>query len=174
METIVKKLIFLLSMLLMGATCYAGNGDMPSVPQIQLKPGLSFGGFFKNHQPVKILFAVGQPGPQTKESLINGALVIKYLRAHGYKYKIHYVFYSRAVAIADTFNQKYSSWGPLLRALHKDGVTFSVCHNAMVLFHVKSSEVYPFMKVIPAGILSIAEYEMRGYSPVFNPNTETE
>ena len=169
-----KRIIQVLCSFFVAATCHAAASGMPGVPNIPLKPGLSYGGFFKNHQPVKIVFAVGQPGPQTKESLINGALVIKYLRAHGYKYKIHYVFYSRAVAIADTFSQKYSSWAPLLRALRKEGVTFSVCHNAMVIFHVKSSDVYPFMKVIPAGILSVAEYEMRGYSPIFNPNTETE
>lgn len=167
-------IIFALSTMFVSMGCFAADANMPGVPPIPLKPGLSFNGFFKEHQPVKILFAVGQPGPQLKESLINGALVIKYLKAHNYKYKIHYVFYSRAVGVTDEFNQKYSNWSPLLHRLHDEGVTFSVCHNAMVLFHVKSADVYSFMKVIPAGILSITEYEVRGYSPIFNPNTETE
>ena len=71
-----RKIIALsIALLFTVANCYAGNDSMPNVPEIPLKPGLSYGGFFKNHQPVKILFSVGQPGPQLKESLINGALV---------------------------------------------------------------------------------------------------
>ncbi len=168
MKKIYVALAILLS--LCWQTSFAENVNFPSVPNIPLKPGLSYGGFFKKHQPVKILFAVGQPGPQLKESLINAALAIKYLKAKGYSYKIHFVFYGKAVLAADAANQKYSNWAPLLDALHKQGVTFSVCHNALVSLHVKSADVYPFMMVIPAGILSITEYEMKGYSPIFNPN----
>lgn len=144
------------------------------VPKIPFDSKLSFGGYFKNHQPVKLLFAIGQPGGQTRESLVNAAYVINYLRAKGYKYKIHVVFYSKGVLVADRFNGRFSAgWGPELDVLGKHGVTFSVCHNAMVLFHVKSNELYPFMHPIPAGILSIAEYEGRGYLPIFNPNSVT-
>lgn len=155
-------------------TSFAASASLPGIPDIPLKPGLSYGGFFKKHQPVKILFAVGKTGPQLKESLINAGLVMKYLKAKGYKYKMHFVLYGKAVLVADSFNQKYSSWAPLLEALSKQGVTFTVCHNAMVLFHVKSADVYPYMKVIPAGILSVVEYEMKGYSPIFNANSDTE
>ncbi len=156
------------------ALVLAAEIPFPNVPSPAQNPKLSYGGYFKHHQPVKILFAVGQPGPQLKESLINSALVIRYLKAHGYRYQIHFVLYSRAVFVADQLNQKYSTWAPLMEALHKQGVTFSVCHNAMALLHVKSADVYPYMKVIPAGILSVVEYEMKGYHPIFNPNTETE
>jgi len=172
----VKRIYWALAILL--SLCWqaslAENVSFPGVPDIPLKPGLSYGGFFKKHQPVKILFAVGQTGPQLKESLINAALVIKYLKAKGYKYKIHFVLYGKAVLVADVFNQKYGNWAPLLEELHKQGVTFTVCHNAMVLSRVESADVYPFMKVIPAGILSVAEYEMKGYSPIFNSNADSE
>lgn len=164
----------LLLAVILPACALAGEIPFPNVPSPRQDPHLSYGGYFKHHQPVKILFAVGQPGPQLKESLINSALVIRYLAAHHYRYHIHFVLYSRAVFVADQFNQKYSGWSPLLKALHEHGVTFSVCHNAMDLLHVKESDVYPFMKVIPAGILSVVEYEMKGYQPIFNPNTETE
>ena len=148
--------------------------SFPGIPNIPQNPHLSFGGYFKHHQPVKILFAIAQPGSQTTESLVNGALVVKYLLSKGYTYKIHYVFYSKGVLVADRFNQRYSaSWGPLLNALHKQGVTFTVCHNAMSLLHVKSNELYPYMRAIPAGILSVVEYEARGYEPIFNPNSIT-
>ncbi len=156
------------------AVVLAADIPYPNVPNPPQNPKLSYGGFFKRHQSVKILFAVGQPGPQLKESLINAALVTRYLKAHGYGYRIHFVLYSKAVFVADQLNQKYSTWAPLLEALHKNGVTFSVCHNAMALLHVRSADVYPFMKVIPAGILSVVQYEMKGYQPIFNPNTETE
>ena len=152
----------------------AKSVSFPSIPNLPQNPHLSFGGYFKHHQPVKILFAIGQPGGQTTESLVNGALVIKYLDSKGYKYEIHYVFYSKGVLVADQFNQRYSaSWAPLLGALHRNGVTFSVCHNAMALLHVRSNDLYPYMRPIPAGILSIVEYESRGYQPIFNPNSVT-
>ncbi len=148
--------------------------EFPNIPNIPQNPHLSFGGYFKHHQPVKILFAIGQPGGQVTESLVNGALVLRYLAARGYRYKIHYVFYSKGVLVADEFNQRYSAgWGPLLNALHKQGVTFSVCHNAMALLHVKSNELYPYIRPIPAGILEIVKYEERGYAPIFNPNSVT-
>ncbi len=157
-----------------GSAAYAGEVvPFPGVPNIPQNPKLSYGGFFKHHQPVKIVFVVGQPGPQLKESLINSALVIRYLKSKGYRYKIHVVLYAKAVEVADQFNVKYSSWGPLLKALHKQGETFTVCHNAMELFHVKINDLYPFMKPIPAGILSVVQYEREGYMPIFNPNSET-
>ena len=146
----------------------------PGVPQIPLKKGLSFGGFFRHHQPVKLVFAVGQPGPQVTESLWNAALCITYLQHKHYRYKMHVVFYSRGDLVADMFSEKYSKWAPLLRRLHREGVTFTVCHNAMYLLHLHTQDIYPFMKVIPAGILSIAEFEMRGYMPIFNPNSVTQ
>ena len=148
--------------------------SFPSIPNLPQNPRLSFGGYYKLHQPVKIVFAIGQPGGQTTESLVNGALVIKYLVSKGYQYKIHYVFYSKGVLVADRFNQRYSaSWAPLLGALHRSGVTFTVCHNAMALLHVRSDDLYSYMKPIPAGILSLVEYESRGYQPIFNPNSVT-
>ena len=156
---------------------YAGIGhavSFPSVPNIPVASDLSFHGFFRHHQPVKILFAIGQPGGQTSESLINAALVIKYLESKGYRYKIHFVFYSKGVLVADRLNQRYSAgWAPLIEALHRKGVTFSVCHNAMVLLHVKRAEVFPFMQIAPAGILSVVEYQDKGYVPIFNPNSVT-
>lgn len=152
----------------------SGNGpSFPGVPNIPLDNKISFNGFFKSHQPVKIVWAIGQPGVQATESLWNAALVIKYLQAHHYKYRIHIVLYSKGVLLADVFSSHFNTWGPLLRKLHAAGVTFTVCHNAMYLFHVRTKDLYPFMHPIPAGILSVVEYEMRGYSPIYNPNSVT-
>ncbi len=171
----VMSFVAALTLLAMPVLASAGESvSFPSVPNIPIDPGLSFGGFFRHHQPVKILFAIGQPGGQTSESLINAALVIKYLASKGYRYKIHFVFYSKGVLVADRLNQRYSAgWAPLLEALHTKGVTFSVCHNAMVLLHVKSDEIFPFMTIAPAGILAVVEYEDKGYMPIFNPNSVT-
>ncbi len=167
-----KKSVLAICTLLVCAPL-AANASMtfPGVPNIPIKKGISFNGFFRNHQPVKLLFAVAQPGPQVTESLWNAALCIKYLQRMHYRYKMHVVFYSGGVKVANMFSEKNSKWAPLLRKLHKEGVTFSVCHNAMVLFHLRTRDIYPYMRVIPAGILSIAEYEMRGYQPIFNPNS---
>ncbi len=174
---ILSAVSFVAALALMTVPVMASAGEavsFPGVPNIPVSRELSFGGFFRHHRPVKIVFAVAQPGVQTAESLVNAALVIKYLESKGYRYKIHFVFYSNGVLVADRLSQKYSAgWAPLLEALHKKGVTFSVCHNAMVLLHVKSNELFPFMTVAPAGILSIVEYEEKGYMPIFNPNSIT-
>ncbi|RZD18339.1 MAG: hypothetical protein EVG15_06240 [Candidatus Acididesulfobacter diazotrophicus] len=176
----VKKMLMMmtiaLSLLFYAAIVKASTNNVnvipfPNVPAIPQNPKLSFGGFFKHHQPVKILLAVGAVGPQLKEVLLNAAMIIRYLKPKGYRYKIHIVFYGGGVLAADQFNMKYDVWASLLRALNKQGVTYTVCHNAMEMFHVKPGDVYPFMHIIPAGVLSVTEYEMRGYVPIFNPNS---
>lgn len=180
MNTSYKSLVVIsavaLGLMSAPALSYGANPSgvsFPGVPNIPLDSKISFNGFFRKHQPVKIVWGIGQPGAQTTESLWNAALVIKYLQAHHYRYKIHVVLYSKAVLLGDMFNAHFNTWGPLLRKLSKEGVTFTVCHNAMYLFHVHTKDLYPFMHPIPAGILSIVEYEMRGYSPIFNPNSVT-
>ncbi|MCL4542698.1 MAG: DsrE family protein [Deltaproteobacteria bacterium] len=174
----VKKMLLMITISL-SLLCYApianaaNNGQIPfpGVPMLRQNPKLSFGGFLKAHQPIKIVFSVGASGPQLRESLMNAALVIRYLKSKGYRYKIHFVLYGKAVLAADQFNGKYAIWTSLLRALNKHGVTYSVCHNSIEALHLKSSDIYPFMHIIPAGILSVTEYEMRGYSVIVNPNS---
>ena len=150
------------------AVVFAADVQFPGVMTVPENPKLSFGGYFKHHQPVKIVFSASDPGKPFQESLNNAALVIRYLKARGYRYEIQFVLYGKATFVADAFSDRYSNYEPLMRALHKAGVQFRVCHNSMYALHIKQSDLYSYMKVIPAGILQLVKKQMQGYAYIRN------
>ena len=144
----------------------ARAADFPGVPNVPASP-YHYGGFYKNH-PVKLVIGIDDPARQLQRSLVQTALAIRYLKGRHEAYRFHVVFYGNGVQAADRFNQQFAQWGPLIESLHRAGVTFTVCHNAMMLQKIQEKDVYPFMTLIPSGILSIAEYQMKGYAYVTN------
>lgn len=145
--------------------------DLPQFPGIQsvpISPKLNFGGFFKIHQPIKIVFGISEPGNQLQESLINAAATVRYLKSKHDDYVIQFVLYGKAVLTADEWEQKYSSYGPQFRSLHAQGVEFRVCHNSMYSLHVQAADLYPFMVVVPAGILQLTKKQLQGFSYISN------
>jgi len=142
--------------------------EFPGVASVPPQSGLNFGGYFKHHQPVKVVFGVSDPGAQLKESLINAALMIQYLRAHHYKYQIQMVLYGKAVFAVDQWKMRYSVYKDLMEKLHAEGVQFRVCYNSLYQLHVSRGDVYPYVKVIPAGLLQIVKKQMQGYSYISN------
>ncbi len=146
----------------------AGGNDFPGVPDIPVPPELSYEGYFDEHSPVKLVFGVSDPGAQLKESLINAAYTIRYLRPRGIPYRIQIVLYARAVLSASVFSEAYGSYAPLLDALNRHGVEFRVCNNSMEALHVQADDLYSYMKVIPAGILQIVKKQMQGYAYISN------
>lgn len=142
--------------------------DFPGIASIPIPQDLDYGGFFKAHQPVKILFGVSDPGAQLKESLTNAALIIRYLKSRGYRYDIHFVLYGKAVWAADSFNQQFGGYAAQLEALSQQGVSFSVCYNSLESLGVNRDDVYGYMKIIPAGILQIVKKQMEGFVYISN------
>lgn len=162
-------------LLLLGTTVLAAAdappGAVPQFPGIESIPlpkAMGYGGFFKDHQPAKVVFGVSDPTGQLKESLTNASLIIRYLKHKGYRYEIQFVLYGKAVFAADMWNQRYSGYGDLMKALHKQGVEFRVCYNSMHSLGVKKDDVFPYMKVIPAGILQLIKKQMQGYAYISN------
>ncbi len=172
MEQIVKQLLSLIVLsFTLAAACAARAAPLPDFPGIEsvpFTPDMNFGGFFKQHQPVKIVFGVADPGNQLKESLINAAATVRYLKSKGYRYEIQFVLYGTAVLTADAWKQKYSSYDAQFQALHEQGVQFRVCHASMYSLHIASGDVYSYMKVVPAGILQLAKKQMQGYAYISN------
>lgn len=149
---------------------FAGRAPaFPNIPNVPVPSGASYGGYFKTHQPVRIVFGVSDPDAALKESLTNAAYTIKYLAPRHIEYRIQIVLYSSAVRAADTFSNRYAGYGPLMRALHDNGVQFRVCNNSMHAVGVPADELYGFMKVTPAGILQIVKKQMQGYTYISNP-----
>ncbi len=153
----------------------AGSGapakDLPRFPgltSIPIPKQYGYGGFFAKHHPVRIVFGVSDPDRQLPETLTNAAYVIRDLRARSLPYDIQIVLYGNAVRAANVFGQRYSGDGPLLQALAKKGVAFRVCYNSLATLHIDPSNVYGYMKVIPAGVLQIVKKEMQGYAYISN------
>lgn len=133
-------------------------------------PGsLSYGGYFKAHQPVKIVFGVSDPVPTSlKESLHNAALSIQYLQRKHYRWRIEVVLYGNAVKAADPMRQEYANLGPLMRSLHAAGVEFAVCFNSMAEVGMTKDDVYSYMTLVPAGILELARRQNQGWAYIRN------
>ena len=146
----------------------ANRIEFPGVPDVPVPQGISYGGFFKAHNPVKVVFGVSDPGAQLKESLINAAYTIKYLRPRGIPYHIQIVLYGKAVLSATPFNEAYSGYAPLFDSLHEAGVKFKVCNNSMHALKVSPDDLYPDMDVVPAGILQLIKMQMQGYTYISN------
>lgn len=150
----------------------AASGAVPQFPGVRSAPDpgdLNYGGWFKAHQPVKIVFGVGSPAMSgLKESLHNAALSIQYMRLKHIAYKIEIVLYGNAVKAADPLNQEFANLGDLMEALHEAGVEFVVCYNSMTEVGMHRGDTYPYMKLVPAGILEIARREADGYAYIRN------
>jgi len=115
-----------------------------------------------------VVFGVNDPTGQMRESLTNASLIIRYLKDRGYRYRIEFVLYGKAVLAADRWNQKYGGYNDLMEALHQQGVAFSVCYNSIYSFKIKRGDVRGYMKIIPAGILELAKKQMQGYTYISN------
>ena len=146
----------------------SGVIEFPSVPEIPVPEGMGYDHYFQKNQPVKLVFGVSDPGFQLKESLVNAAYTIKYLKPRGIKYQIQLVLYSKAVLPANSFNEKYGGYSELMTELSEQGVEFVICNNSLVALDQSIDDLYPYMKVIPAGILQIAKKQMQGYSYIHN------
>jgi len=145
-----------------------GLPTFPNIPNVPVPPGADYGGYFKTHQPVHIVFGVSDPDAALKETLTNAAYTIRYLAPRHIQYQIQIVLYSDAVRAADEFSNRYAGYGSLMQALHAHGVQFRVCNNSMHAVGVPADELYGFMKVVPAGILQIVKMQMQGYTYISN------
>ncbi|NOY16946.1 MAG: hypothetical protein GXP23_08455 [Gammaproteobacteria bacterium] len=167
---------FTLLLLLLGLSVHtafsadapAGNIEFPTIPDIPVPEGMGYDNYFKQNQPVKLVFGVSDPGPQLRESLTNAANTIKYLKPRGIKYKIQIVLYGKAVFPANIFNEEYAGYSELMEELNKQGVEFAICNNSLVALKQSREDIYPYMKIIPAGILQIVKKQMQGYAYIHN------
>lgn len=151
------------------ASAAAAVPEFPGVRNAPDPGDLGYDGWFEHHQPVKIVFGVGSPGGSGfKESLHNAALSIQYLRLKHIAYKIEIVLYGNAVKAADPLNQEYANLGDLMQALNDVGVKFVVCYNSMGDVGMHRGDVYPYMTLVPAGILELARREAEGYAYIRN------
>ncbi len=142
--------------------------EFANVPNIPVPKGTGYGDFFDQHQPVKIVFGVSDPGDQMRESLTNAAYTIKYLKPRNIAYKLQIVLYGRAVLPASQFASEGAGYAPLMKELNEQGVEFVVCNNSLAALDQSADDLYPFMKLVPAGILQLAKKQMQGFAYISN------
>ncbi len=51
-----------------------------------------------------------------------------------------------------------------MEELNKKGVVFSACNNALKGNNINPENIGEFVKIIPAGVIEIAEKQMEGYA----------
>ncbi|HEC18503.1 MAG TPA: hypothetical protein ENI97_04085 [Gammaproteobacteria bacterium] len=165
--------VILIAISMWGGTAVAQDKNassikFPGIPDVPVPPGMSYDGFFETHNPVRVVFGVSDPGAQLKESLINAAYTIKYLKPRKIPYHIQVVLYGKAVLSATPFSEVYSGYGPMFDSLHEAGVEFKVCNNSLHALKVSADDLYPDMEVVPAGILQLIKMQMQGYTYISN------
>lgn len=142
--------------------------EFPNIPDIPVPEGIGYDNYFKKNNPVKIVFGVSDPNHQLKESLTNAAYTIKYLYPRGISYEIEIVLYGKAILPANSFNEEYAGYSELMDKLNKAGVVFTVCNNSLSALKESTDDLYPYVKVIPAGILEIVKKQMQGFAYIHN------
>lgn len=142
--------------------------EFPNIPDIPVPEEMGYENYFQNHKVVKIVFGVSDPNHQLKETLTNAAYSIKYLYPHDITYEIEIVLYGKAVLPANSFNEEYAGYSELMEKLNKEGVVFTVCNNSLSALKQSRDDLYPYMKVVPAGILELVKKQMQGFSYIHN------
>jgi len=78
------------------------------------------------------------------------------------------VLYGKAVLPTNIFNEEYAGYSELMEKLNKEGVVFTVCNNSLSVLKQSRDNVYPYMKIVPAGILELVKKQMQGISYIHN------
>lgn len=63
-------------------------------------------------------------------------------------------------------NSENSSLKSSLQNTVNAGVTIAGCHNSLNRFKIRKEEIFSFIKIVPAGIIEIAEKEEAGFAYV--------
>jgi len=81
---------------------------------------------------------------------------------NSFKYKIELVVFGPGLRfLMKKFDGKNES---TLQSLTTYGLKLRACHNTMMKARVTKAALFPFVKVVPAGVVEIAKKEMQGYA----------
>lgn len=118
--------------------------------------------YFNQHHPVKAVIEVpSDPAHWPAVPLVITHNLVS-LIGHGVPYKV--VLVAPGPAIAFFEQKKNPTAAKLLQRLHELGVRMYACHAAMLAFHVKQSQFFPYVGVAhPSGVTTIFKYEAKGY-----------
>lgn len=90
--------------------------------------------------------------------------MLKYGAENGAPFEIEVV--ANGIAIVGLLQPvaEKSKWYPEMAELSEKKVVFAACHNALSKFNPTEVPVCAFVKVVPAGVVEIAQKQEEGYS----------
>jgi len=153
-RAIVRSLAGVLTALALLVTSYA--------PAVAGPNGNSFP-FYNKSRPLKAVFEV--PGNPKKWPTVSLVLTHNLISVMGHQVPMKVVLVAPGPTI-HFFMKKYNAEGyKALKRLHDLGVKMVACHAALIAFHVKKSQLFPFVGVARnSGVVYILKKEAQGYS----------
>jgi intracellular sulfur oxidation DsrE/DsrF family protein len=120
--------------------------------------------YFK-HKILKMVMEVDSPNP-AKWNYAVGVLtaVMKAFGDNPSKFKIELVAFGAGVKMVNSKTDKTNA--ARLQSLTAYGLKIRACHNAMLAFHLTKKDLFPFVKVVPAGAIEIIRKIDQGYAPL--------
>lgn len=67
-------------------------------------------------------------------------------------------------AVKGYVNENTNPYLQLMTQLSKQGVSFTACNGAIVKFGIQLQQIIPFVKIVPSGVLELAERQADGYA----------
>jgi intracellular sulfur oxidation DsrE/DsrF family protein len=124
--------------------------------------GLPLPKFFK-HKTLKMVIEVDYAKPaRWGLAIANIKNVMAAFGDNSFKYKIELVVFGPGLRmLMKKFDKKNEA---VLQSLVSYGLKLRACHNTMMKAHVTKEALFPFVKVVPAGVVEIARKEMQGYA----------
>ncbi|MEA4853118.1 MAG: DsrE family protein [Christensenella sp.] len=112
---------------------------------------------------LKILFHIDKP-QRWKLVLENAANSLYEGKITGEKIQIEVVANSAAVLQLSQKNADQEDLSAQIIALAENTVVFAACRNAMENHRVFPQDLFPCVKIVPAGVVEIAQRQTDGYA----------
>lgn len=150
-----------------GTQAYAmkyGPSSYNTYPRYYDSHPLPVPSFFKG-KVLKQVIEVDSPSPaKWRYTIAVVSNVTSAFKNDGKRYKIELVAFGPGVKMLSTKFDKKNALA--LKKLVADGVKLRACHNAMLAMGLVRTNIFPFARVVPAGVLEVTRKIMQGYVPI--------
>ncbi|MDZ5255121.1 DsrE family protein [Clostridium sp. LIBA-8841] len=111
---------------------------------------------------MKIIFHIDEPGkwPIVLENLKN---VLNNAKETNRTYELEVLANSMAVFQLKEVIARNTNLIDKIIEPAEQGVVFAVCNNSLKKFNIAKNELFSFCKVVPTGIIELAEKQSEGY-----------
>ncbi|MCL4497672.1 MAG: DsrE family protein [Deltaproteobacteria bacterium] len=139
-----------------------GPSSYSSYPAYYNTHALPLPEFFK-HKTMKMVVEVDYAKPaRWGLAIANIKNVMAAFGDNSFKYKLELVVFGPGIRmVMNKFDKKNEA---VLQSLVTYGLKIRACHNTMLKAHLTKKALFPFVKVVPAGVIEIARKEMQGYA----------